>query len=184
LCDCGSVVLVETALLTRGRKRSCGCLAKDLVRQRNYRHGLRKTPEYNIWRGMKGRCLNSAGKYYSYYGGRGIGIDPSWMDFVQFYRDMGPRPGPDYSIDRIDNDKGYGPDNCRWATPLEQTNNRRVTRRISYGGQMLTIKEVASLSGISASTIAGRLERGWPEGCLTVLPSQLPLHRRQLSAQV
>ena len=93
------------------------------------KHGQSKrgqrTSEYQIWRGMKTRCQNSKSYAYKYYGGRGIQVCKRWQDFRNFFTDMGKRPGPEYSIDRIDNDGNYEPGNCRWATPHEQRVNSR-----------------------------------------------------------
>lgn len=89
-----------------------------------YKHGMHKTPEYTAWHDMKGRCLNPNHRSYAYYGGRGITIDESWLEFENFYRDMGPRPSG-LTLDRIDNDKGYSKDNCRWANRIVQMGNTR-----------------------------------------------------------
>ena len=87
------------------------------------------TPEHNSWAGAKQRCYYTKHKYYSNYGGRGIKMCPRWTDrkngFLNFYHDMGPKPGPDYSLDRIDPDGDYCPENCRWASRLEQNSNRK-----------------------------------------------------------
>ena len=85
-------------------------------------------PLYGIWKGMRNRCTNPKNKAYPGYGGRGISVCEAWDDFDQFCQDMGDRPSPTHSIDRIDNDKGYSPDNCRWATPAEQCVNKRLRK--------------------------------------------------------
>ncbi len=119
-CDCGNEVIVRGGNLTSGTTRSCGC-------KRGAKHGLSHTPEYGVWSSMKARCLNPRDSAWRYYGGRGITVCNSWLDsFVNFYEDMGPRPNPSYSIDRIDSDGNYEPSNCKWASPQEQWDNRKI----------------------------------------------------------
>jgi hypothetical protein len=114
-------------------RRFCGlsCAGSATCAAKTTTHGYarvgKKMPEYEVWSAMRGRCMRKSHKEYAYYGGRGIGVDPRWDDFPTFLEDMGPRPDG-HSLDRIDNDKGYGPDNCRWATRAEQNQNTRATR--------------------------------------------------------
>lgn len=101
--------------------RSCGAKAS-----KNAKHGSYKTPEYRAWKYMRNRCLNkNCDDYKRYYGSKGITIDPRWDEFQNFLEDMGPKPSPSHSVERIDNSLGYGPDNCKWATKKEQSSNRR-----------------------------------------------------------
>lgn len=134
------------------------------------KHGMYASPEYNIWAGMKGRCLNSSNKDYKKYGLRGISVDASWIEsFDAFYADMGPRPPPmevngkllQYSIDRKDNSKGYYKENCRWALPTDQCNNRRSNRMVEYKGMFLTVTELARIAGVEVGTLFKRLRMGY-----------------------
>lgn len=129
-CECGKRVVARTIDVTRGFKRSCGCLASELTAERNRRmarHGMFGTPEYNIWALMLQRCLNSKAIAYKRYGARGITVCERWLTFENFYADMGARPSPKHSIDRINNDGNYELANCRWATRSQQNKNKDFT---------------------------------------------------------
>jgi hypothetical protein len=133
-CDCGNLREVESSHLRRGQTQSCGCLARELLIKRSLRHGHArdKTPTYLTWKSMFRRCTTPTDPAYSRYGGRGIHVCKRWYKFENFLADMGERP-PGKSIDRINNDEGYSPQNCRWATALEQTKNRRFRSPASRG---------------------------------------------------
>lgn len=136
LCDCGKEHVASGQHLRRGMVKSCGCLLKDLMTT----HGLSDTPEYNIWRHVKDRCRNNHNGNFKRYGGRGITMCDDWyFNFHNFYRDMGPRPGEGYSIERKDNEKGYYKENCKWATKTEQANNRSTNVFYTYKGVSRTI---------------------------------------------
>ena len=126
-CECGLEIIVFGKSLINGNTRSCGCYKRDITSDRRKTHGMSSSDEYNIWLSMKQRCNNSNNHDYSSYGDRGIKVCERWLEsFENFYADMGPRP-PGKSLDRKDNDGEYHPDNCRWATWIEQANNRRNT---------------------------------------------------------
>jgi len=161
-CDCCNVTIVHLVSLRSGASKSCGCLQKERHADALTKHGMWQSPEYNIWIGMKSRCANPTDPVFHRYGGRGINVCDRWREsFAAFFADMGPRPSPDHSIDRIDNAKGYSPGNCRWATRKEQNRNRRDNRLLTFGGQTLCLAEWAEKTGIHYNTLHGRLSRGY-----------------------
>ena len=127
----------------------------------NYRHGMARCPEHRSWMALRNRCNCPTNSRYSRYGGRGITVCERWNDFTAFYADMGPRPSPKHSIERIDNDGSYSPENCRWATAAEQSYNRRNKTFITAMGRTMRLCEWARELGTNASTIRNRLLRGW-----------------------
>lgn len=118
-------------------------------------------PEYGVWNSMKQRCHNPNHTGYYKYGARGIYVCLDWWgSFEKFYRDMGPRPSPQHSIERIDNNGPYALHNCRWATKKEQSSNVRTNHRLTHNGQTLMISEWVNVTGLNKSTIYRRLKRG------------------------
>lgn len=133
---------------------------RKLPRKRE-RHGRKKTTEYTIWISMRQRCLNPRNKAYPLYGGRGIAICARWNNFSNFLQDMGPRPAPGQSLDRIDNDGNYEPGNCRWATSVEQGANTRKARLVTLDGKTQTIRAWEREKGLLSGTVRSREKRGW-----------------------
>lgn len=143
-----------------GRLDSCGCNRVNKISQNRRRHGCSSRKVYLIWRDMIARCSLNTHHAYASYGGRGIAVCERWLTFENFYADMGDRP-PGRSLDRIENDKGYSPENCRWATKMEQMYNRRVTRYYDWRGRMATLLEIERESGVPRKLIRLRLWQGW-----------------------
>lgn len=160
-CDCGKINHKSTSNdLLKGDTTSCGC--NHLSGNSNRKHSLCKTKGYWIFVSMKERCYNPNSQYYYLYGERGIKICEHWLESVaNFYQDMGPKPGPEYSIDRIDNNGDYSPENCRWATSLEQGANKRNNVFLEFNNKRMTIAQWSRELNISKSVIRTRLKYGW-----------------------
>jgi hypothetical protein len=153
--------MVQKGALTGGHTKGCGC--GFTARGPREMHGAKNTPEYRVWNHVKDRCGNPNNTAYDYYGGRGITVCDRWRDsFQNFFDDMGPRPSPKHSIDRVDNDKGYCPENCRWATKEEQANNTRTNVLLEWNGRTQTLAQWARETGIDDGVIGSRLRANWP----------------------
>jgi hypothetical protein len=164
-CSCGRVTIAMTNNLNRNHTTSCGCRRKDAAKELKTTHGeSSKTPEYKIWINMHTRCNNPKNKSYADYGGRGIAVCIKWsgpFGYKNFLDDMGRRPSPRHSLDRKNTNGEYSPENCRWATPSEQANNRRSSRVLTYNGKSQTLTQWSVESGLGYCTIKMRLKRGW-----------------------
>lgn len=169
ICDCGNQCIKRYSHVISGSTSSCGC--KVFENKASVTHGLRWSGEYSIWQNMKNRCLNPNVPCFERYGGRGIKVSDRWMhSFQNFYDDMGPRPSPNHSIERINNEGNYEPGNCRWATNLEQSKNKRTTklsdekaaqiRKLRAEG--VTYKALAKMFNVSEGSIGFVLkEQQW-----------------------
>jgi hypothetical protein len=134
----------------------------EKVRERKRAHRLAH-PEYNIWRLMKRRCYKSTDPVFPHYCGRGIFVCDRWLEsWRNFLEDMGPRPSPKHSIDRIDNDGPYSPENCRWALPIQQHGNTRTNVFIEHNGKIQHLADWSRETGLKYNTIQNRLKQGWP----------------------
>ena len=160
-CKCGGQVSVIKSRVSNGYTKSCGCLNREA--KPGLTHGGHSSPTYRSWSAMKVRCLNPTSKDYPKWGGRGITICESWISFENFLRDMGPRPAGT-TIDRIDPEKGYDPDNCRWATPRQQAHNRRDLVSVRIGERTIPLADYAKEIGLSRGAAHLRLKRGKLEG--------------------
>lgn len=121
-CECGNEKVLNSVAFRHGNTKSCGCLQSE----NRTKHGMHGSPEYMTWNSMIQRCENPHSKAYNHYGGRGITVCDRWKDFDNFFQDMGERPSPKYSLDRIDVNGNYEPANCRWTTQQEQVRNTRI----------------------------------------------------------
>ena len=156
-CDCGNTTIVNADNLKYGRTKSCGCLNVG-----NIVHGFSRTTENMIWNAMNQRTRNKNNKDYDRYGGRGITVCKRWSKFENFLKDMGPRP-KGLSLDRIDNDKGYSPENCRWATSSEQARNTRRNNRITIDGVTKLVTDWFKESPVCIATYYHRKKRGFSD---------------------
>ncbi len=167
-CKCGAVRILDKGKVTGGYTKSCGCL---LIQNRNSfvlrstTHGLsggraKKKPEYKSWCSMKGRCCNQKNKAFKDYGGRGIKVCDRWLNsFENFLADMGERPTPKHSIDRINNDGNYEPSNCRWATRLQQGRNKRGVKLVTINKETRCITEWIEHLGLNKKDVDKALYR-------------------------
>lgn len=172
VCVCGAITTPALAKLTSGHTLSCGCLKREQARNRKITHGHsiggKVTPELHSYQSMRGRCLNKNDAAYSAYGGRGIEICKRWLHgdesrsgFECFLADMGERPSKLHSLDRIDSNGNYEPDNCRWATKAEQARNRRSNHYVMVGGVSIALSEACERFDADPQLVRDRLRRGW-----------------------
>jgi len=164
-CDCGNKTIVQLSSLTSGDTTSCGCRRKE---GGPLKHGAcrggKRLSEYQIWRSMTQRCYNPNNRAYKDYGGRGIKVCARWRhSFENFLADMGPRPTKHHTLERIDNNGDYSPENCCWATKKEQSNNRRDNLLLTFEGKTMTAKQWAEKIGMNYETLYRRIKKyGWP----------------------
>lgn len=159
-CDCGNSCIVATADLKKGQM-SCGCYIGEGNRARQTKHGLAHTREYRIWGLMIERCSNPNNIGWKIYGGKGTRVCDRWLNSVEaFIEDMGMRPSPQHSIDRIDSNGDYELANCRWATKKEQARNTSRNRFITHDGLILTLAEWSERTSIPSWKISQSIKSG------------------------
>ena len=171
-CVCGTERVISGHNLRRGYTTNCGCMTKKLLSESHIKHGgssiyatSENTKLYKVWNSMRSRCKNETSQSYSYYGGRGINICEEWDNSFEAFRkwslDNGYKIG--LTIDRINVNGDYCPENCRWVDRVTQANNTTRTRYVTYNGETRTIKEWSEITGINYNTLVGRLYRyHWP----------------------
>jgi hypothetical protein len=163
-CDCGKRVTVISDSLRRGKTRSCGCYRDEVSSEVHKVHGMRQTRMYTIWKDMIKRTENPSEKSFKDYGGRGIKVCEEWRHNFQSFYDWAIKSGYNetLSIDRIDVNGNYGPNNCRWATQKTQCNGKRNNVRVKYNGETLTLQQWSERIGIKYYTLRNRLfVLGW-----------------------
>jgi len=160
-CNCGRVQEFTLNHLRTSHTRSCICLARETRARLNFKHGMRhSSPIYNIWKLIRSRCFSETNTQWSRYGGRGITLCKRWLDFDKFHQDLISEYKPGLSLDRINNNGNYSPENCRWATVTQQANNRSDNRKITINGETKNLHQWLPSFGISAQTFYYRVRKG------------------------
>lgn len=175
-CDCGNIIYVSTCNLNGMKSQSCGCYKKQRTIERNTKHNLSKHPLYKIWCAMKKRCFNSKDLSYKTYGAKGISVCEEWKnDFQSFYDwSMSNGYSKSLSIDRIDNNGNYCPENCRWADKKTQANNTSTNRFITFNNETKTLAEWARYYNLSYSCLSSRLSKNWSLERALLTPTKIP----------
>lgn len=169
-CDCGTERAVLLCNVVNMRSTSCGCRSRDPLDERKLNPVW--PSEYEAWHGIKRRCYGRNTKVFARYGGRGISVCQRWLDsFDAFLADMGPKPSPWHSIDRINNDGNYEPGNCRWATSTEQNRNRSNNLILTNNGESMPLSQWAERIGLPVSALAKRIDSGIPVDVALSVPS-------------
>ena len=162
-CDCGTYSVVIACNLTMNHTTSCGCHKRANYKTMNLTHGATSGGDknaypssYKVWCHMKQRCYDTKSPAYHYYGGRGIIVCNRWHDYANFFSDMGEKP-EGLSIDRIDNNGPYSPENCRWANVKTQQRNKRNAHLITFRGETMSLAEWAEHLGVSWDQLHNRI---------------------------
>lgn len=179
-CDCGCEIDVRADGLKSGHCKSCGCLKRDLLVSRQI-HGASNTITYNSWISMISRCNNPDNSNFPNYGGRGIKVCEAWLNFNSFVNDVGYRPSLEHTIDRINNSGNYEPGNVRWATHVQQSNNKRTNRMVNICGDSMTATQAARIFGMRPWLVLNRLESGWETEKALFLPARPPTNPKGIN---
>lgn len=166
-CVCGKELIIHGSSVTKKIPQiSCGCIAHKALSERSKTHGMTDTRSYRIWQAMLNRCRNKNLYQFNNWGGRGIKVCERWLSFDNFFRDMGCPPNG-YSIDRINNDGNYEPDNCKWSSKKEQARNTSKNRIIEFNGEAKLLVDWADQLGIDQASLRERLDKWSLEKALT-----------------
>lgn len=172
LCECGNKSVVVGNDLRSGHTTNCGCVRKQKLVERNYKHGGRYTRLYSIWRSMLNRCNNPKNINYKYYGGKGITVCDEWVRDFSVFQEWALSNGyvEGLTIDRINNNESYCPSNCHFITMFDQSRNKSTTHNITINGVQHCLTDWANIMGISEGTICTRIRRGWSEEVAVTTP--------------
>jgi hypothetical protein len=169
-CSCGNTINVVRESVVSGNTKSCGCFKLESETSNSKTHGMSETAEFRAWWAMWRRTTDKSHKNYDLYKDR---TPPEiWRDFQVFFAELGSRPSPKHSLDRINNDLPYGPGNCRWSTQKEQVNNTSTNKMLTYQGETKTAAQWAESLGIPKQTLYSRLYRGVPVDVALSTPAQ------------
>lgn len=182
-CDCGNERIIKFySLVKKQPTQSCGCLNLEKIKNISFKHGRQGTPVFNAWDSMKQRCLNPRCRNWIYYGGRGIKVCDRWLkSFQNFLDDMGEKPSKEYSLDRIDVNGNYEPSNCKWATPIEQSNNRRTIKKYNCFGFVGSLSEICRHFNVSFPVTNHRVKAGMDVETAVLTPSKKYRKKNELS---
>ena len=175
ICACGTKFIAAGSALRAGRAKACGECSRESARQSNIKHSDTGSKEFTTYSAMKARCYDQKNKQYARYGGRGITVCERWLDsYMNFLSDMGRKPTPKHSLERMDTNGIYEPSNCVWATLEQQANNRSNNTRIEINGRTQNLTQWAKETGLNRTVILRRMKRGL-SGEALIEPAQRPV---------